>query len=61
MLIEFRVENHRSLRDEQVLTMEAAALATKPIRGHDGSRAVQKVFCRLELFTARMPAGRVTY
>lgn len=24
MLIEFRVENHRSLRDEQVLTMEAA-------------------------------------
>lgn len=23
MLIEFRVENHRSLRDEQVLTMEA--------------------------------------
>ncbi len=26
MLIEFRVENHRSLRDEQVLTMEAAPL-----------------------------------
>jgi uncharacterized protein len=25
MLIEFRVENHRSLRDEQVLTMEAAS------------------------------------
>ena len=24
MLIEFRVENHRSLRDEQVLTMQAA-------------------------------------
>ncbi len=23
MLIEFRVENHRSLRDEQVLSMEA--------------------------------------
>jgi uncharacterized protein len=29
MLIEFRVENHRSLRDEQVLTMEAGRL------GHD--------------------------
>lgn len=26
MLIEFRVENHRSLRDEQVLSMEAARL-----------------------------------
>ncbi len=26
MLIEFRVENHRSLRDEQVLTLEAAAI-----------------------------------
>ena len=24
MLIEFRVENHRSIRDEQVLSMEAA-------------------------------------
>ena len=23
MLIEFRVENHRSIRDEQILTMEA--------------------------------------
>ena len=26
MLIEFRVENHRSLRDEQVLTMEASSV-----------------------------------
>jgi hypothetical protein len=25
MLIEFRVENHRSIRDEQVLTLEAGA------------------------------------
>jgi uncharacterized protein len=29
MLIEFRVENHRSLRDEQALTMEAANLGDK--------------------------------
>src|SRR5438132_56913 len=27
MLIEFRVENHRSLRDEQVLTMEAGRVS----------------------------------
>jgi AAA15 family ATPase/GTPase len=25
MLIEFRVENHRSIRDEQILTLEAGA------------------------------------
>jgi predicted ATPase len=41
MLIEFRVANHRSLRDEQVLTMEAGRLGddTDPrprqVRGHD--------------------------
>jgi AAA15 family ATPase/GTPase len=40
MLIEFRVENHRSLRDEQVLTMEAgrggddADLRPRQISGH---------------------------
>jgi AAA15 family ATPase/GTPase len=40
MLIEFRVENHRSLRDEQVLTMESGSLGdnrdTRPRRvpGH---------------------------
>ncbi len=39
MLVEFRVENHRSLRDEQVLTMEAGRLGdesdTRP-RGVQG-------------------------
>ena len=41
MLIEFRVENHRSIRDEQALTMEASLLedATDPrprtVAGHD--------------------------
>ncbi|MBI1313524.1 AAA family ATPase [bacterium] len=36
MLIEFRVENHRSLRDEQVLTMEAGRVgdAEDPRRRH---------------------------
>jgi uncharacterized protein len=29
MLIEFRVENHRSLRDEQVLTMEAGRIGSE--------------------------------
>jgi AAA15 family ATPase/GTPase len=41
MLIEFRVENHRSIRDEQVLTMEAGRVgdATDPrprtVKGHN--------------------------
>lgn len=42
MLIEFRVENHRSLRDEQVLTMEAAPRVgdaddprPRQVAGHD--------------------------
>lgn len=41
MLIEFRVENHRSIRDEQALTMEASLLedAADPrpraVEGHD--------------------------
>ena len=30
MLVEFRVENHRSLRDEQVLTMEAGRVGDEP-------------------------------
>lgn len=38
MLIEFRVENHRSLRDEQVLTMEASGSTTgdDPRPRHEG-------------------------
>ena len=42
MLIEFRVENHRSLRDEQALTLEAANLGNdsdwrpRAVAGHDG-------------------------
>ena len=41
MLIEFRVENHRSLRDEQVLTLEAAPVGDesdprpRTLDGHD--------------------------
>lgn len=41
MLIEFRVENHRSLRDEQVLTFEAANIGDpadrrpRQVPGHD--------------------------
>ena len=43
MLIEFRVANHRSLRDEQVLTMEAES-AMNPTRGHDKFPAIPRVF-----------------
>ena len=41
MLIEFRVENHRSIREEQVLTTEAAAIGEaedtrpRPVDGYD--------------------------
>lgn len=42
MLIEFRVENHRSVREEQVLTMEATRLGEEDdprVRAIDGHRS----------------------
>ena len=45
MLIEFRVANHRSLRDEQVLTMEAGRVGDEAdprprhVSGHSESSA----------------------
>ena len=43
MLIEFRVENHRSLRDEQVLTMEAGRVGDEADRGRGRFRAIRNV------------------
>ena len=47
MLIEFRVENHRSLRDEQVLTMEAGrvgdAADSRPRRANGHSKSLLPV------------------
>lgn len=60
MLIDFRVKNHRSLRDEQVLTMDAGALAMNLTRGHGRSPAIQKSFWPSPVCMVQTPAARAT-
>ena len=61
MLIEFRVENHRSLRDEQVFTMEAGASAMTTISDRVVFRAIQRSFCPWQRCTGQMQAVRAMY
>lgn len=54
MLIEFRVENLRSLREEQVLTMGRSASAMTPAHGLVRYRATQKACCPWRQPTVRI-------